>query len=184
MGTDLAARLREAIRDIPDFPRRGILFRDITTLLLRPDLLREAVHALWEPFAASEVTQIAALEARGFVIGSALAVDRHLPLVLMRKPGKLPAARFGEEYHLEYGSAGLEVHRDALAPGDRVLIVDDVLATGGTAAAAGRLVERCGATVAGYAFLAEIAALEGRRQIEGRTVVSLLLYGAEPAPGA
>ncbi|MBD3160956.1 MAG: adenine phosphoribosyltransferase [Candidatus Eisenbacteria bacterium] len=184
MGADLAARLREAIRDVPDFPKPGVLFRDITTLLLRPDLVREAIHALWEPFAAERVTHIAGLEARGFILGTALAVDRHLPLVLMRKPGKLPGARFGEEYRLEYGSAGLEVHRDALGPGDRVLIVDDVLATGGTAAAAGRLAAQCGADVVGYAFLAEIEILEGRRQLGSVPAVSLLLYGAEPISGS
>lgn len=176
MGDDLAARLREAIRDIPDFPKPGVLFRDITTLLGRPSLLRKATEALWRPFASESVTHIAALEARGFIFGGAMAVERSLPLVVMRKPGKLPAAVHAENYDLEYGSATLEVHRDSLGEGDRVLVVDDVLATGGTAAAAGRLVERCGAALVGYSFLAELDFLCGREKLKGARVVAVLHY--------
>jgi adenine phosphoribosyltransferase len=176
MGDDLAARLREAIRDIPDFPQPGVLFRDVTTLLMRPLLLREAIDALWQPFAGERVSHIVALEARGFIFGGAMAVERGLPLVIMRKPGKLPAAVHAEEYELEYGNATLEVHADALGRTDRALVVDDVLATGGTAAAAGRLVARCGAELVGYTFLAELDFLNGRGKLEGTRVVSVLHY--------
>jgi len=176
MGDDLATRLREAIRDIPDFPQPGVLFRDVTTLLMQPSLLREATEALWRPFAAEQVSHIVALEARGFIFGGVIAVERGLPLVIMRKPGKLPAAVHAEKYDLEYGSATLEVHRDAIGVGDRALVVDDVLATGGTAAAAGRLVERCGAEIAGFSFLAELDLLGGRRSLPGAQIVSLVHY--------
>ena len=176
MGNDLATDLRAAIRDIPDFPRPGVLFRDVTTLLLRPSLFCQAVEALWVPFAGERVTHIVALEARGFIFGGAMAALHRLPLVIMRKPGKLPAAIHAEEYELEYGRAQLEVHKDGLGPGDRSVIVDDVLATGGTAAAAGRLVERCGASLAGYSFLAELEYLGGRQKLRGAPVVSLVRY--------
>ena len=176
MGDDLATRLREAIRDIPDFPQPGVLFRDVTTLLIQPSLLREATEALWRPFAGDRVSHIVALEARGFIFGGAMAVERGLPLVIMRKPGKLPAAVHAEEYELEYGKATLEVHRDALGEDDRALVVDDVLATGGTAAAAGRLVDRCGAAVVGFSFLAELDFLSGRMKLPGGRIVSLLHY--------
>ena len=176
MGDDLAARLRGAIRDIPDFPKPGVLFRDVTTLLVQPALLREATEALWRPFAGDRVTHIVALEARGFIFGGAMAVERMLPLVIMRKPGKLPAAVHSEEYELEYGNATLEVHRDALGAGDRALVVDDVLATGGTAAAAGRLVNRCGAELIGCSFLAELDFLGGRSKLAGARLFSLLHY--------
>ena len=176
MGDDLATRLREAIRDIPDFPQPGVLFRDVTTLLVQPSLLREATYALWQPFAAERVSHIVALEARGFIFGGAMAVERGLPLVIMRKPGKLPAPVHTEEYELEYGRATLEVHRDALGENDHALVVDDVLATGGTAAAAGRLVERCGAQLVGYSFLAELDFLGGRKKLPGARIASLLQY--------
>jgi adenine phosphoribosyltransferase len=176
MGDDLATRLRESIRDIPDFPKPGVLFRDVTTLLMQPSLLREATEALWRPFADDGVSHIVALEARGFIFGGALALERGLPLVIMRKPGKLPAAVHSEEYELEYGRATLEVHTDALGETDRALVVDDVLATGGTAAAAGRLVGRCGAALVGYAFLAELDFLNGRAKLQEARVESLLRY--------
>ncbi|MDM7916124.1 MAG: adenine phosphoribosyltransferase [Candidatus Eisenbacteria bacterium] len=176
MRDDLPERLRRSIRDIPDFPQPGVLFRDVTTLLLDPGLVAEAIDALWETFDRRGITHVVAVEARGFILGMGIAMRCKLPLVLMRKPGKLPAERLSEEYELEYGKGRLEVHADALRPGDRVLIVDDVLATGGTAAAAGRLVRRCGAELVGYAFLAELGFLEGRARLEGCHVLSLLRY--------
>lgn len=176
MKSELATRMREAIRDVPDFPQSGILFRDVTTLLLKPDLLNEAVEALIAPFAAGGFSHVVALEARGFILGGAIAVKNKIPLVIMRKPGKLPAEAYAEEYELEYGRASMEIHRDALNEGDRALIVDDVLATGGTAAAAARLIERCGAKVAGFAFLAELGPLGGRSKLSGAEIVSLLRY--------
>ena len=176
MTSDLPERLKAAIRDIPDFPKPGILFRDITTLLLHPKLFAESVDALWEPFAAQRVTHLAALEARGFLFASAITVRVGVPLVLMRKPGKLPSEHLTEEYDLEYGSAALEVHTDAFRPGDRVVVVDDLLATGGTAAAAGRLVRACGAELVAYAFLAELDFLNGREQLGDGTIHSLVHY--------
>jgi len=177
MQNDLAARLICAIRDIPDFPQPGILFRDVTTLLLKPALVAEAINALWEPFADEGVTHVVAVEARGFIVGTGISMRRGLPLVLLRKAGKLPGARIAETYSLEYGSATMEIHSDVFRKGDRALIVDDVLATGGTAAAAGRLVERCGAGIAGYGFLAELVPLEGRKKLGSAKVISLLSYG-------
>lgn len=174
--TTLDQQLKQAIRDVPDFPRPGILFRDVTTLLLRPDLVREALGGLWTPFAGSGVTHIVAIEARGFILGAGLSLLHQLPLVLLRKKGKLPAATHVESYDLEYGSASLELHRDALGAGARALVVDDVLATGGTAAAAGRLVSRCGAALTGYGFLAELDSLGGRARLADAPVHSLLHY--------
>jgi adenine phosphoribosyltransferase len=179
MPPDLDLRLRGAIRDIPDFPKPGILFRDVSTLLLHPDLVSEAIDALWREFSDASVTHVVAIEARGFVIGAGLALRQSLPLVLLRKPGKLPAKCFREAYDLEYGQAALEIHADALSSGQNALIVDDVLATGGTAAAAGRLVERCGAAVVGYGFLAELDFLGGRSKLLDAPVASLVHYRTE-----
>jgi adenine phosphoribosyltransferase len=177
--SDLARQVRAAIRDVPDFPKPGILFRDVTTLLLRPDLLAGAVHELWVPFEGKGITHVVGVEARGFIVATGLSILYRLPLVLMRKPGKLPARRIMEEYDLEYGRAALEVHEDALHSGDCVLVADDVLATGGTAAAAGRLVQRCGAEVVGYCFLAELRFLNGREPLSGAPIVSLVSYELE-----
>jgi adenine phosphoribosyltransferase len=176
MKPDLRDRLRATIREVPDFPKPGILFRDLTPILLDPALTREVVEALWEPFAGEGIEAVAAIESRGFVFGAALAHARGLPLVLLRKPGKLPAEVFRESYALEYGSDALEMHRDALRGGQRVLVVDDLLATGGTAAAAGRLVRRAGAEVCGYAFVVELAGLKGRAAVEGGRIHVLLTY--------
>jgi adenine phosphoribosyltransferase len=179
MPNDLSARLEKAIRDVPDFPKPGIIFRDVTTLLLQPDLVSAAIDALWEEFAGRPTTHIVAIEARGFVIGAGLALRHRLPLVLLRKPGKLPSKSLSESYDLEYGSASLEIHADALRAGDRALIVDDLLATGGTAAAAGKLVRRCGASVSGYGFFVELDFLAGRAKLNDAPVASLLHYHAE-----
>jgi adenine phosphoribosyltransferase len=161
---------------VPDFPKPGILFRDVTTLLLYPGLVREALDGLWERFSDVGVTHVVAIEARGFIVGAGISLLRNLPLVLLRKPGKLPSARHSESYDLEYGSAALEVHSDALRAGDRALVVDDVLATGGTAAAAGRLIQRCGGLVVGFGFLAELDFLSGRQRLVDAPVFSLLHY--------
>jgi adenine phosphoribosyltransferase len=176
--SSLDLRLRQAIRDIPDFPKPGILFRDITTLLLRPELMREAQEALAAPFRGS-VDVIAGVESRGFILGAPLAWPEGLPFVPLRKPGKLPAASFRESYALEYGTDSLEVHQDALKTGQRVLIVDDLLATGGTALAAAHLVERAGARVAGLAFLVELEFLHGRDRLAGYPIHSLVRYQGE-----
>jgi adenine phosphoribosyltransferase len=178
MESSLPGRLRDAIRSVPDFPKPGILFRDITTVLQRPDLMREALAALWEPY-AGRIDVVAGVESRGFILGAPLAWDHDLPFIPIRKPGKLPAATFRESYALEYGTDAVELHQDALRPGQRVLIVDDLLATGGTAAAAARLVERGGASVAGMAFLIELSFLGGRAKLVGQEITALVDYTGE-----
>ena len=168
--------LKRHIRDVPDFPRPGILFRDITPLLAHPPALRRAVDALAERFADVRYDLIVGIESRGFVFSAALAYSRGVPLVPMRKRGKLPFAVVSESYDLEYGSDALEIHADAIAPGARALIVDDLLATGGTLSAAVRLTERVGGTVAGVGVVIELADLRGRDALAGCAVESLALY--------
>ncbi|MEJ7837704.1 MAG: adenine phosphoribosyltransferase [Thermomicrobiales bacterium] len=156
----LEARLKRQIRDIPDFPQPGIMFRDITPLLSNASLFHESVDAMIEPF--SDIDHVIIIESRGFIFGTPIAYAIGAGIVPVRKPGKLPAATFSEEYALEYGSNILEIHQDALKPGERVLIVDDLLATGGTVRATINLVNRIGAEIAGISVLAELAALNGR----------------------
>ena len=168
--------LRELVRDIPDWPQPGIVFRDITPLLAAPDAFTLAVDALAAPFADEEIDKVLGVEARGFVFAAPLAYRRGAGFVPVRKAGKLPWEIEREEYELEYGSDLLEVHRDAVNPGERVLIVDDVIATGGTAAATARLVEKLGGTVVGLTFLLELTELGGRSQLDGRRVHAVLRY--------
>lgn len=168
--------LRQAIRDIPDFPKAGILFRDITPLLANTETLQAAIRALVEPFRESGITAIAAMEARGFIFGGLAADELGTGFVPLRKPGKLPYTTISESYELEYGMATLEVHTDALNENDRVLLIDDLIATGGTAQAACRLVERLNATVSGCAFLIELDGLGGREALSEYTVHSVLHY--------
>lgn len=165
-----------AIRDVPDFPKPGILFKDITPLLLSPGAFRHAVDLMAEPFRGSRVTRVVSIESRGFLLGAPVALALEAGLVPIRKPGKLPAARGRVEYALEYGTDALEMHRDAVSPGDRVLIVDDVLATGGTAQAAAKLVRAHGAQVVGFTFLIELDFLKGRERLTGERVEALLHY--------
>jgi adenine phosphoribosyltransferase len=167
---ELAHEVRAALRDVPDFPRPGILFKDITPVLGDPALFSRVTHALAEAFRTDRVTHVAAIESRGFLIGAPVAQHLGAGLIPLRKPGKLPARRHREEYALEYGTDALEAHEDACAAGARVLVVDDVLATGGTAAAACRLVERTGATVVGCGFLLSLEFLPGRTALAGRRV--------------
>ena len=164
----LAADLLAAIRAVPDFPHAGILFRDLTPVLLDPALLGRTIDALAAGFAEQGVTRVAAIESRGFIFGAPVAERLRVGLVPVRKAGKLPHRTVRVAYALEYGEAILEMHEDAVRPGDRVLLVDDVLATGGTAAAAIDLVERCGGTVVGAAFVLEIAALRGAERLGDR----------------
>jgi len=156
-----AAALRRAIRDVPDFPKPGILFKDITGLLIDPALFAQAIHAMAAPFERERISHVVGIESRGFILGAPVALALRAGFVPMRKPGKLPSAVERAEYGLEYGVDALEVHRDALGAGHRVLIVDDVLATGGTARAACELVKRLGAEVVACAFLIELDALGG-----------------------
>ena len=167
--------LRRFVRDVPDFPTPGILFRDITPLLASAEAFSAAIVAMAEPFRDDPVEKIVGIEARGFMFGAALARELKLGFVPARKPGKLPGKTERITYGLEYGSDALEVHADALAPGEAVLIVDDVLATGGTAAAASDLVERLGARVTGLTFCIELAALQGRSKLAGRPAHAVLV---------
>jgi len=169
-------RLKAKIRDIPDFPQAGILFRDITPLVKDPATLRLAVHQLLYPFLGEPLTAVAGMEARGFIFGSLVAWELGVGFVPLRKPGKLPYDVQSVSYDLEYGSNTLEVHMDAFGPGDRVLLVDDLLATGGTAAASCELVEKLGAEVAACAFVVELDALKGRDRLQGLRVHSLIHY--------
>jgi adenine phosphoribosyltransferase len=171
-------RLRTLIRDIPDFPTPGILFKDLTPLMADAEALEEAVAALAEVASPLEPDLVVAAEARGFLLGPALAIELGAGFVLARKPGKLPHETISAEYQLEYGTNALEVHSDALHSGARVLVHDDLLATGGTAAALCELVERLGGEVVGASFLIELAFLNGRRLLEGREVHTLLSYEA------
>ncbi|MBI3923906.1 MAG: adenine phosphoribosyltransferase [Armatimonadetes bacterium] len=168
--------LRTAIRDIPDFPKKGILFKDITTLLKDPHAFRETVHQMTEACRGFGATHIVAIESRGYMFGGAVAYNLGLGFVPVRKPGKLPAETFSEDYELEYGTNTLELHRDALGRGDRALIVDDLIATGGSSLATARLVERGGAEVSGFGFVVELSFLNGRDQLSGYPVVSLITY--------
>ncbi|MEZ4701089.1 MAG: adenine phosphoribosyltransferase [Rhodothermales bacterium] len=170
--------LREAVRTVPDFPTPGILFRDITPILSDPHLLGRAVQLLAEPYASAGITKVAAMEARGFILGAALARELGAGFIPIRKKGKLPFDTHVAYYSLEYGSDALEVHVDACAPSDRVLIHDDVIATGGTALAAIELIEQAGGDVAGMSFLVELEALRGRDAFAQRRVPvqSLIIY--------
>jgi adenine phosphoribosyltransferase len=163
----LDQRVRAALRPIQDYPKPGILFQDITPVLGDAVLLRDVIAGMAEPFAAQRVTHVVGIEARGFILGGAVATTLGAGFVPVRKPGKLPWERVKEEYALEYGTDALECHRDGLPEGSRVLVVDDVLATGGTAQAAGELARKVGAEVLGWSFLLEIAFLKGRDRLEG-----------------
>jgi adenine phosphoribosyltransferase len=171
-----ASDLRAFVRDIPDFPRPGILFRDITPLLLDAGVLDRAVNDLAELVKTAEIDFVVAAEARGFILGAALARELGAGFVPARKPGKLPAETISAEYTLEYGVDALEVHADALADGARVLVHDDLLATGGTAGALCELVADLGAEIVGCAFLVELSFLDGRRRLAPHDVYSLIEY--------
>jgi adenine phosphoribosyltransferase len=172
-------RLEDHIRDIPDFPKPGIVFKDITPLFLDPEALRSAVSSLAEYARWREADFIVSAEARGFVLGGAIAAEVGAGFVVARKPGKLPRETSSIEYQLEYGVDALEVHADAVAGGARVLVHDDLLATGGTAKALCGLVEQAGGVVAGCAFVIELAFLRGRERLKGYDVHSLVVYDPE-----
>jgi adenine phosphoribosyltransferase len=172
----LEPRLREAIREIPDYPKPGILFKDITPLLGDAQLFRVACEWMTEPFRGERITHVAAIESRGFLFGAPVAQFLEAGVAPVRKRGKLPYQAAREDYALEYGIDSLEMHIDALPAGARVLVVDDVLATGGTAAATCRLVEKLGGTVAGCSFLIRLGFLDGLAALSGRKVENLIVY--------
>ncbi len=176
MEPTLDARVRRAIRDVPDFPNPGILFKDITPLLGDPVLMGDVVRGMAHPFAPEGVSHVVAVESRGFLFGMPVALHLGAAFVPARKPGKLPWRTARESYALEYGEDALELHEDALGPGARALVVDDVLATGGTAAATCRLVERLGGTVVGVSVLSELEALGGRQRLGGRPIHAVVRY--------
>jgi adenine phosphoribosyltransferase len=165
--TAVAERVKRTLRTIPDYPKPGILFQDITPVLRDGPLLHDVVTDMVRPFRSVGVTHVLGIEARGFILGGAVATALGAGFAPARKPGKLPWERASEAYDLEYGSDALEAHRDALGAGNRVLIVDDVLATGGTARAAGQLARSLGAELVGWSFLLEIQALRGRERLQG-----------------
>ncbi len=168
--------LKAKIRQVPDFPKAGILFYDITTLLREPAGFKLVVDSLSRPYQDQGIDLVVGIESRGFILAAAVADRIGAGFSPIRKPGKLPAATLKESFSLEYGSDALEIHRDAIDAGQRVLIVDDVLATGGTAAAAAALVRRLGGNLQGMAFLIELVALDGRSKLEDERVFSVLRY--------
>jgi adenine phosphoribosyltransferase len=172
-------QLIDSIRSIPDFPKKGIMFRDITTLLKDAEALHHAVDLLTKRYAHSKIDKVVCIESRGFILGSALAVGLGAGFVPIRKKGKLPADVIREQYALEYGTDIIEMHVDALQPGERVLLHDDLLATGGTMSAALKLVETLHAQVVGLSFLIELSFLQGRKNFKDRDIFSLVQYNSE-----
>lgn len=175
-GPLISDDLKRAIRDVKDFPKPGIVFKDVTPVLLDVKLFAQAVKAMAAPYRDANITRVVSIESRGFLFGAPMSLELGAGLVPIRKPGKLPAATQRVDYSLEYGIDALEMHHDAVGSGDRVLIVDDVLATGGTANAAAKLVSGTGASVSGFSFLIELDFLKGRQRLQGRRVEALLHY--------
>ena len=176
--------LKSKIRNVPDFPKPGILFYDVTTLLRDADGFKLAIDAMTEPYKDAGIGLVVGIESRGFILGAAVADRLGAGFVPVRKLGKLPAATVRATYALEYGTDSLEMHRDAIHDGQRVLIVDDLLATGGTSRATVDLVRQLGGDVAGLAFLIELVGLNGRARLEGEQVMAVLQYSDRPAPDA
>lgn len=168
--------IQDTIRAIPDFPKPGILFRDISTMLLRPDAFAQAIDSMYAHFKDKGIDAVAGIESRGFIFAAPLALKMNIPFILIRKPGKLPAETVSAEYSLEYGTDSIQMHKDAVTPGMKVLLVDDLLATGGTMEAACRLVTTQNAAVAGIAFLIELDALNGREKLKDQDIFTLIHY--------
>ncbi|MDA1097380.1 MAG: adenine phosphoribosyltransferase [Proteobacteria bacterium] len=173
--------LKDLVRTIPDYPKKGIMFRDITTLLEHPAGFRRTVDELVQPFAGNAITRVAGIEARGFILGGAVAHQLSVGFVAVRKKGKLPWQTISVEYELEYGTDEIEIHIDSVEPGDKILIIDDLIATGGTAAAAAQLVRDAGGEVVGASFIVELPDLGGRARLEaiGVEVRSLMSFEGE-----
>ena len=169
-------KLEDYVITIPDFPEPGVMFRDVTSVLVDPDGLKLAIDEMQKLLEDTDFDAIVGLESRGFLFGMPIAYNLHKPFVLVRKKGKLPRETVSKEYDLEYGSAVIEVHKEDLKPGQKVVIVDDLIATGGTVKAAAELVESLGCEVSKMVFLMELAGLEGRKKLEGYDVASVLCY--------
>ena len=176
MTDDRLSLIRSRIRDVPDFPSDGILFKDITPLLADVHAFRATIQTMVDALGDAPVDAVIGIESRGFMFGAALADKLSVGFVPVRKPGKLPAATYRVEYELEYGADAVEIHQDALRPGDRVVIVDDLIATGGTAKASAELVARCGAKVTAFVFVINLIALGGAKKLEPHRVISILDY--------
>lgn len=176
MTEERRSLLRSRIRDVPDFPTEGILFKDITPLLADVEAFRACIALMAEPFDGEVLHAVVGIESRGFMFGAALADKLGVGFVPVRKPGKLPAATYRAEYELEYGSDAIEIHRDALERAERVVVVDDLIATGGTALAAKELVQRCGADVAAFVFLVNLVDLRGAEKLSPSRVITILDY--------
>ena len=170
------ADLKTIIRDVPDFPKNGILFKDITTLLARPDIFKRVIDQIADHFQQKKIEKVMGIESRGFIFGAPIAYKLNAGIVPIRKKGKLPYKTVSATYALEYGTDTLEMHEDAISKGTRVLIVDDLLATGGTAKATAELVEKCGGEIVGFAFLIELEFLKGRQNLNGYDILSLIKY--------
>lgn len=171
--------LKQKIRTVPDFPKKGIMFRDITPVLADAAAFRYVIQQFLNYCKGKSINVVASAESRGFIFGSVLAYELGLPFVPLRKPGKLPFKKIRQEFQTEYSTDAFEVHEDAIKKGDSVLIVDDLIATGGTAKAAAGLIEKLGGRVAGFAFLIELSFLHGRQKLEGYDVFSIVDYGSE-----
>jgi adenine phosphoribosyltransferase len=172
-------QLRQSIRSIPNFPKKGIVFRDITTLLKDQDAYQKTVDLFFKKYKKSNIDKIVGIESRGFIIGGALAYKLNVGFVPIRKPGKLPSETLREEYQLEYGNDAIEIHKDAIKPGERILLHDDLLATGGTMEAASKLVENLGGKIIAVTFLIELAFLNGRNLLSNYNVDSIIKYDKE-----
>jgi len=171
--------IKSSIRTIPDFPKKGIMFRDITTLLKNRETFSEVVRLFCDHYRGKKIDKVVSVESRGFIFGSVLAYELGAGFVPIRKPGKLPADVVREEYQLEYGTDAMEIHKDAISPGDRVLVHDDLLATGGTVAAACRLIERLHGSIEGICFLVELTPLNGRKRLPYHDIYSLIEYDTD-----
>jgi len=178
-STSVEKEFKRAIRKIPNFPKKGIVFRDITTLWKNGRLLKKSTDVLYERYKNKRIDAVLGIEARGFVVGAPLAERLGVGFIPLRKLGKLPGEKVAESYDLEYGTATLEIHRDAIEKGERILIVDDLIATGGTALAAAKLVEVLQGKVVGFAFIVELSALKGRDALKGYDVLSIVKYASE-----
>jgi len=174
----LIADLKKTIREVPDYPKPGILFYDLSTLFRDAEAFRTAIDRMAERFRGQPIDALAGIESRGFILAAAMAYKLGVGLVMIRKAGKLPGDTESHSYSLEYGEAEIEIHSDAILPGQRIAVIDDLLATGGTAAAAGKLVERLGGKLEGFGFLVELDFLDGRKALGEANLFSLIHYGA------